>query len=161
VLTFFIAGLLYLCASEHVDNLGAYTASRPETGLLIPSDCDSDLVSELSFAPKMLLSRLTLGRVVVAWLVFLWCAGLVLPSLDSHAQVNPAVKAIVAAGFATLLVGTPIALATYFNRAWRRVGTAPNRTAYVVWLSLESMAGIGALGILVYATVTVAVARFR
>jgi hypothetical protein len=25
------------CASEHVDNLGAYTASRPETGLLIPS----------------------------------------------------------------------------------------------------------------------------
>src|SRR4051812_38006425 len=27
----------YLCF-EHVDNLGAYTASRPETGLLIPSD---------------------------------------------------------------------------------------------------------------------------
>src|SRR5262249_7368649 len=26
----------YLCF-EHVDNLGAYTASRPETGLLIPS----------------------------------------------------------------------------------------------------------------------------
>jgi hypothetical protein len=26
----------YLCL-EHVDNLGAYTASRPETGLLIPS----------------------------------------------------------------------------------------------------------------------------
>ena len=26
------------CASEHVDNLGAHTASRPETGLPIPSD---------------------------------------------------------------------------------------------------------------------------
>jgi len=25
------------CTPEHVDNLGAYTASRPETGLLIPS----------------------------------------------------------------------------------------------------------------------------
>jgi hypothetical protein len=37
VLTFFIAGLLYLLCLEHVDNLGAYTASRPETGLLIPS----------------------------------------------------------------------------------------------------------------------------
>ena len=109
----------------------------------------------------MLLSRLTLGRVVVAWLVFLWCAGLVLPSLDSHAQVHPAVKPIVAGGFATLLVGTPIALATYFSRAWRRVGTVPNRTAYVVWLSLESIAGIGVIGILVYATVTFAVARFR
>ena len=41
VLTFFIAGLLFICASEHVDNLGAYTASRPETGLLFPSDYDS------------------------------------------------------------------------------------------------------------------------
>src|SRR5579871_913740 len=29
VLTFFIAGLLYLLCLEHVDNLGAYTASRP------------------------------------------------------------------------------------------------------------------------------------
>src|SRR4029077_17877379 len=86
---------------------------------------------------KMLLSRLTLGRVVVAWLVFLWCAGLVLPNLDSHAQVHPAGKAIVAAGFATLLVGTPIALAIYFNRAWRRVGTVANRTAFVVWIDLE------------------------
>ena len=30
----------YLCL-EHVDNLGAYSASRPETGLLIPSDFNS------------------------------------------------------------------------------------------------------------------------
>jgi len=37
VLIFFIAGLLYLLCLKHVDNLGA-TASRPETGLLIPSD---------------------------------------------------------------------------------------------------------------------------
>jgi hypothetical protein len=37
VLTFFIAGLLYLLRFERVDNLGAYTASRLETGLLIPS----------------------------------------------------------------------------------------------------------------------------
>jgi hypothetical protein len=38
VLIFFIAGLLYLLRFERVDNLGAYTASRPETGLLISSD---------------------------------------------------------------------------------------------------------------------------
>src|SRR5215470_6942769 len=31
------------CAFEHVDNLGAYTASRPETGLLIPSDYVTNL----------------------------------------------------------------------------------------------------------------------
>jgi len=37
VLTFFIAGLLYLLCLEHVDNLGAYSIPS-ETGLLIPSD---------------------------------------------------------------------------------------------------------------------------
>jgi hypothetical protein len=37
VLTFFIAGLLYLLRFERVDNLGAYSIP-PETGLLIPSD---------------------------------------------------------------------------------------------------------------------------
>jgi hypothetical protein len=33
VLTFFIAGLLYLLCLEHIDNLGAYSIP-PETGLL-------------------------------------------------------------------------------------------------------------------------------
>jgi hypothetical protein len=37
VLTFFIAGLLYLLCLKHVDNLGAYSIPS-ETGLLIPSD---------------------------------------------------------------------------------------------------------------------------
>src|SRR5207245_5354048 len=36
VLTFFIAGLLYLLCFEHVDNLGAYSIPS-EAGLLIPS----------------------------------------------------------------------------------------------------------------------------
>jgi hypothetical protein len=40
VLTFFIAGLLYLLRFERVDNLGAYRIPS-ETGLLIPSVCDS------------------------------------------------------------------------------------------------------------------------
>ena len=40
VLTFFIAGLLYLLCFEHVDNLGAYSIP-PETGLLIPSVLNS------------------------------------------------------------------------------------------------------------------------
>src|SRR5208282_4968804 len=42
VLTFFIAGLLYLLRFERVDNLGAYSIPS-ETGLLIPSDSDSYL----------------------------------------------------------------------------------------------------------------------
>ena len=40
VLTFFIAGLLYLLCFERVDNLGAYSIPS-ETGLLIPSDYSS------------------------------------------------------------------------------------------------------------------------
>jgi len=42
VLIFFIAGLLYLLCFKHVDNLGAYSIPS-ETGLLIPSVCDSYL----------------------------------------------------------------------------------------------------------------------
>jgi hypothetical protein len=44
VLTFLIAGLLYLPCFEHVDNLGAYSIP-PETGLLIPSVLDSYLLA--------------------------------------------------------------------------------------------------------------------
>jgi hypothetical protein len=39
VLTFFIAGLLYLLRFKRVDNLGAYSIPS-ETGLLIPSVCN-------------------------------------------------------------------------------------------------------------------------
>jgi len=40
MLTFFLAGLLYLLCFEHVNNLGAYSIPS-ETGLLIPSDYTS------------------------------------------------------------------------------------------------------------------------
>ena len=66
-----------------------------------------------------------------------------------------------AAGYATLLVGTPIALITYFNRAWRRAGMVPNRAAYVIWLSLESIAAVGLLGVLAYPAIIVAISRLR
>jgi len=42
VLTFFIAGLLFICASS-TSITWERTASRPETGLLIPSDYDSQV----------------------------------------------------------------------------------------------------------------------
>jgi len=109
----------------------------------------------------MLLSRLKPGRVVLAWMGFLWCAALVLPNLDSHTKANPAVKALVAAGYVTLLIATPIALINYFNRAWRRVGMVSNKTVYVFWLSLESIAATGLLAVLVYPAIVFAVARLR
>ena len=51
VLTFFIAGLLYLLCFEHVDNLGAYSIPS-ETGLLIPSDYDNYRASTLRVMQK-------------------------------------------------------------------------------------------------------------
>lgn len=109
----------------------------------------------------MLLSRLTLGRIAFAWAIFLWSAALVLPLLDSHTRAHPLVKAVVAVVYASFFIGTPIALATYFNHAWRRVSAVPNRTTYVIWLSLESIAAMGFLGLLAYTIITFAVAHLR
>lgn len=109
----------------------------------------------------MALRRLTLGKVALAWIAFLWGAALVLPNLDSHAQAHPAVKVILAVGYALLLVGTPIALIAYFNRAWRRVDTVPNTITYVVWLSLESVGAAGLLGVLAYPVVLFVVGHLR
>ena len=95
------------------------------------------------------------------WAAFLWAAAMVLPQLGPHTQAHPAVKAVVAVLFVLLLIGTPIALVTYFNRAWRRVATVPNRTAYVTWLSLETIAGASVVGLLAYVAIAFVVPRFR
>jgi len=50
--------LVHLLCLEHVDNLGAYTASRPETGLLIPSDYYSCLWRGENGKGKVLSMRL-------------------------------------------------------------------------------------------------------
>ena len=69
--------------------------------------------------------------------------------------------AIVTVYGALLLAATPIALFDYFNRQWRRVGSVPNRAAYVLWLSLESIAATAVVGLLAYALVTATVLRVR
>src|SRR5690242_2112780 len=57
----------YLCL-EHVDNLGAYTASRPETGLLISSvlqrrelqkDLDDSLAGDMQRASSLLMRSIS------------------------------------------------------------------------------------------------------
>jgi hypothetical protein len=59
------------------------------------------------------------------------------------------------------LLEPPIALINYLNRAWRRVGTVPNTTVYVIWLSLESIAAVGFLGLLAYLAIVFAATRLR
>jgi len=106
-------------------------------------------------------SRVTLAKIVFAWAIFLGCAGMVLRNLDSHTRAHPVVKAIIAVVYIMFLIGTPIALATYCNRAWRRVATVPDRTACVIRIRFESIADAGLLGILAYVTVSFTIARFR
>jgi len=86
---------------------------------------------------------------------------MVLPNLDLHTRAHPVVKAIIVVVYTVYLIWTPIALARYFNRAWRRASTVPNRSAYVIWMSLESVAGASVLGILAYAIVSMAIAHLR
>ena len=109
----------------------------------------------------MTLSRVTIGKAALALGIFLWCAALVLPNLDLHTRAHPVVKTIVVVVYTVYLIGTPFALATYFNRAWRRASTVPNRTAYVIWMSLESLAGAALLAVLGYATVSFVIAHSR
>jgi hypothetical protein len=73
VLTFFIAGLLYLLCFEHVDNLGAYIASRPETGLLIPSDYKSLTVTTTSAFHDLFQGMKRIGSRLVLVLDLLLC----------------------------------------------------------------------------------------
>lgn len=109
----------------------------------------------------MTFSRVTLGRIALAWGVFLWCAAMLLPNLDLHTRAHPVVRATIVVVYTLYIIGSPIALAAYFNRAWRRVSAVPNKTAYIIWMSLESIAGAGLLGALAYATVSFAMAHFR
>jgi hypothetical protein len=109
----------------------------------------------------MHLSRLTLGKIALAWFVFLLVAAWVLPPLDSHQRVPPAVKGVAAVVCGLFIIGTLIALTTYFTRAWRKLGTVPNRSAYMTWLGLETIAALFVLCGLAYSTIIWAVAHLR
>jgi hypothetical protein len=99
-------------------------------------NCALDVRQLLNVEASLSLSRVTLGKIVLAWAIFLWCAAMVLPNLDSHTRVHPVVKAIITVVYVLYLIGTPIALVIYFKRAWGRVPTVPNKSAYVIWMSL-------------------------
>jgi hypothetical protein len=106
VLTFFIAGLLYLLRFERVDNLGAYSIPS-ETGLLIPSD-----YARLAIADSkrwIIMSRMEFSR-ASSWLVSL--AILFVPAgLVAYFTHNPKWLTIVPFGIITaalLIAALPI-----------------------------------------------------
>lgn len=79
------------------------------------------------------------GRILtLAWILVLWLAAVVLPPV----RVRPfsPIAFVFIVTLCSLLVATVAALCIYFYRAWKRVPTVANKTAYVLWLSFESLA---------------------
>jgi hypothetical protein len=105
------------------------------------------------------LFRVTVRRVVFAWGVLLCVAGLILPNSNLHFRLRRFDAYLLGAMCVTLLVLSPIALIRYFNQAWRRVREVPNRSAYVAWLGLESLAATALLAGLLYEAVLTLGAR--
>lgn len=97
--------------------------------------------------------RLTFGKIACAWAVLLSGAALILPNLDLHTRSAPTIRLVIAIYWIMLMIGTPIALVGYFNRAWRRSSIVPNRGPYIAWLSLETIAAVFVVAMLFYATI--------
>jgi len=80
-----------------------------------------------------------LGFVVLAWAVFFVLAAWVLPPLDSHQRPVPLVYWSVLTLAILLALPTVIVVPAYVYRSWLRLPTVPNRTAYGLWIGLESL----------------------
>ena len=79
----------------------------------------------------------------LGWMILLIGAASLLPPLDSRVRPHPAAIVLVVAGCAVGLILGCISLYRYFDKSWRQWRGVPNRTEYVVWLSLETLAAIG------------------
>ena len=80
-----------------------------------------------------------LGFVLLAWAAFFLLAAWVLPPLDSHVRPTPMVYRSVLTLTILLALPTVIVIPAYVYRAWLRFATVPNKAAYGVWVSLESL----------------------
>ena len=88
--------------------------------------------------------KLSIGKwgcfLALAWILVLGLGAVVLPPRGVRPSSATAFLFIVAA--CSLLVATAVILCIYFYRAWMRVPTVANKTAYVLWLSFESLAAV-------------------
>src|SRR5271169_1635135 len=80
-----------------------------------------------------------LGIVLLGWFVFFASAAWVLPPLDSHLQATPPVFWGLLTFAVLLAVPTVIVIPAYVYRSWLRLPTVPNKTAYGLWVGLESL----------------------
>lgn len=98
----------------------------------------------------MKLKRIKWGLVLFSgWLVILISAAVILPRPVSNAIAYPILVVMIA-----WFLLSVAALVFYFYRAWRRVWEIPNKAAYIVWMSIETVFALAALVGLVWFFVT-------
>jgi hypothetical protein len=90
----------------------------------------------------MRLSRPKLAHVALGWLVFLIGAAWFLPPLDSYIRPKAAMRGLLLACCTVLVIATVVGTFRYFTEAWRKARTVANRTAYILWISLETLAAV-------------------
>lgn len=84
-----------------------------------------------------------LGFVLLAWAVFFLLAAWVLPPLDSRLRPGPLVYWSFATLTVLLVLPTVIVIPAYVYRSWLKLPSVPNRTAYGLWVSFESLLLLG------------------
>ena len=95
----------------------------------------------------MRLLRVKLSHVALCWLIFLVGAAWLLPPLDSHMPTNAALRALILACCTVLVVATCMGAMRYFTDAWGKAAAVPDRAAYITWISLEGLAAVVLLAV--------------
>ncbi len=80
-----------------------------------------------------------LGFVLLSWAVFFVLAAWVLPPLDSRLRPGPLVYWSFATLTVLLVLPTVIVIPAYVYRSWLKLPSVPNRTAYGLRVSFESL----------------------
>jgi len=77
--------------------------------------------------------------VLLGWFAFLVIAAVILSPVDSHVEPGPVTLWSIVTITALLTLYTGVAVPAYLYQSWLRLPTVPNKTAYGLWIGLESL----------------------
>src|SRR5207248_599292 len=69
------------------------------------------------------------------WPVILFAAAITL----SDPQLSSMIATVILLLMGLWVVLSVVALSVYFSRGWRRINIVPNKAAYIVWMSMETV----------------------
>lgn len=99
---------------------------------------------------ERLQSRNHIYIVAIGWALALVLAALFLPLPDLGVRPAFPIIKVVFALLVVWMIYTLVAVPLYFYRAWSRLRTVPNKAAYAMWLSFETLCAVLLAGGLVY-----------